>query len=131
MCVIVLNRKLDAQCGETETDVLANLMTFAGLPHAHRNSASAKLKGALIERDEAAMSEQEVARLTLPDGKEIELPFLKDATGSGFVDVRALFNKCEMRIGARGALNMTCMSCSCCVLTVAGHCHARMQRPLQ
>lgn len=33
------------------------------------------------------------ARLTLPDGTDIELPFLKDATGGGFVDVRTLFNK--------------------------------------
>lgn len=39
------------------------------------------------------MPEQEVAKLKLPDGTEIELPYLKDATGSGFVDVRALFNK--------------------------------------
>lgn len=40
---------------------------------------------AVIEEDGG-----QVAKLTLPDGTIIELPFLKDAAGSRFVDIRKL-----------------------------------------
>eukprot|EP00951_Prasinocladus_malaysianus_P047481 scaffold650651_cov46-Prasinocladus_malaysianus.AAC.1 len=41
----------------------------------------------------AAGVEAETATLTLPDGREFELPYLKDSAGGGFVDIRSLYGK--------------------------------------
>ena len=36
-----------------------------------------------------------LAKLTMPDGQELELPVLTDASGGRFLDIRKLHPRCE------------------------------------
>lgn len=63
------------------------------------------------------------ATLTLPDGKRITLPYLTDASGAGFVDVRTLFNEHKICTFDPGASPL-------CQFVTWFHCSSRQARPL-